>query len=390
MPTDALLTPALLLRLVSIAGSSIGFYLPLAVVPMFALQAGSSASAGLATGAFLVATVAFELVTPRIVGLLGYRWTLAGGLFLLGAPTLLFLRFSSAPVIIAVSTVRGIGFAVATVAGGALTATLVPARRRGEGLALVGLVSGVASLVTLPLGMWAAGRWGFGLVFVLTAAAPLAAMLTLPALPHTPVAGDRGATAFPVRPLLRLAVLFAACTSAAGVLVTFLPVALDRRLAWVAPVALFVQPAAATAARWIAGRLGDRRGQAGLLVPGVILSMAGMAALAATGSAALVVLGAALFGAGFGILQNATLAMMYARVPLSAYSGVSAIWNAAFDLGMALGAIGVGVLVPLVGFPIAFLLTAAAMAPALVLARAAQPAHSPDPELDLSAAPVPA
>jgi predicted MFS family arabinose efflux permease len=57
---------------------------------------------------------------------------------------------------------------------------------------------------------------------------------------------------------------------------------------------------------------------------------------------------------------------------------VSAIWNAAYDLGMALGAIGVGLLVSVVGFTAAFLLTAAAMVPALFLARreATEPARS--------------
>jgi len=365
---------------VPIAGSSIGFYLPLAVVPLFAQAHGSSASAGLATGAFLLATVLFELVTPRIVAICGYRWTLAGGLLLLGAPALTFLEFSATPVLVGVGIVRGAGFAIAVVAGGALAAALLPADRRGRGLAATGVVSGVSALAAMPLGMWMAGRWGFGPVFVLTAAVPLATMAAVPFLPRVDVpraAGRRAAR--PSWPLLRPAVIFATCTSAAGVLVTFLPMALDRSLAWVAPVALFVQPAVTTAARWIAGRLGDRRGQASLLVPGVVLSAAGMAALAATGSAAIVLLGSAAFGAGFGILQNATLAMMYARAPRAAYSGVSALWNAAYDLGMALGAIGVGVLVSSTGFAAAFLIAAAGMLPALFLARR----ESAEPELDL-------
>jgi len=136
-----------------------------------------------------------------------------------------------------------------------------------------------------------------------------------------------------------------------------------------ASVVLFVQPAVSTVARWAAGRIGDRRGHARLLLPGVLLAIGGTAALAGTGSFAIVLAGAIGFGAGFGILQNVTLALMYERAPRSAYSGVSAVWNAAYDLGMAAGAIGFGVLVPTLGFPVAFLLTAATMLPALVPAR---------------------
>jgi predicted MFS family arabinose efflux permease len=100
--------------------------------------------------------------------------------------------------------------------------------------------------------------------------------------------------------------------------------------------------------------------------------------MAGTGSFASVLLGAAAFGAGFGILQNVTLALMYERAPRSAYSGVSAVWNAAYDLGMAAGAIGFGVLVPAIGFSAAFLLTAATMLPALVPARR-ESAGEPEP-----------
>ncbi|WP_433291639.1 MFS transporter [Actinoplanes sp. CA-030573] len=354
--------------LAPIAGSSLGFYLPLAVVPLFA----HASSAGLATGAFLVATVLFELVTPRIVARLGYRLTLAAGLVLLGAPALLFLRYDAPALIVAVNAVRGIGFAIATVAGGALTASMVSASRRGQGVALIGVVSGVCSLVAMPLGMWLAGRYGFGLVFALTAAAPTAALLALPSLPRTapPPSGERHA----LRPVVRPAVVFAACTSAAGVMVTFLPLAVSGAQA---SIALLVQPAVATAFRWLAGRIGDRRGQARLLIPGMLLSVAGMGALALVGSPTAVLAGSAVFGAGFGILQNATLTMMYASVPLSAYSGVSAIWNAAYDLGMAVGAIGVGLVVSSTGFPLAFLLTAAAMVPALALC-GRRPAEVPE------------
>jgi MFS family permease len=346
--------------LVPTAGSALGFYLPLAVIP---LVAPSASAAGLATGAFLIATVLLELITPRIVARLGYRRTLAVGLVLLGAPTLIFLRATSAPALIAANAVRGMGFAIAIVAGSALIALVVPAARRGEGVALAGVVSGVCSLAALPLGLWAAHRYGPAPVFVVTALAPPAALAALPFLP------DPRPVESPGRPIAmsrRLPIIFAACTSAAGVIVTFVPLAMP---ASTASVVLLVQPAVSTFARWAAGRIGDRRGHSRMLVPGVLLAIAGTAALAGTGSFATVLFGATAFGAGFGILQNVTLALMYERAPRSAYSSVSAVWNAAYDLGMAAGAIGFGVLVPAIGFAAAFLLTAVMMLPALLPAR---------------------
>jgi predicted MFS family arabinose efflux permease len=189
--------------------------------------------------------------------------------------------------------------------------------------------------------------------------------------------------------LMRPAAIFAASASAAGVVVTYVPLAVASHAAWVAPTSLLLQPAASTASRCLAGRLGDRRGQTRLLGPGVALSVIGMTAMAVTTSGPLVVAGSLLFGTGFGILQNATLALMYARVQAHEYDTVSAIWNGAYDLGMGSGAIIVGALVASTGFSTAFLVVAACMLPALVMARReARPDRRRSAEMNL--VPVPA
>jgi MFS family permease len=364
----SLITRALLLRFVSVIGASLSFYLPLSVMPMFAKSSGADTGAGLVTGALLVTTVAVELATPRLLARAGYRLSLGAGLFLLGAPALVLLVSSDPAVVIGVSVVRGAGFAVTTVAGGALTASLIPPERRGEGLGLAGIVSGVPALVALPAGVWVAA----------TAASALLVLVVVPGMPgHRAEAGSaQGVKSMLGDPaLLRPAVVFSASTMAAGVLVTFLPLAIAGRSAAVATIALFVQPAASTLARWAAGKTGDRRGHARLLGPGVVLSAAGMAALAVTSSPALVIGGAAVFGTGFGLLQNATLTLMYTRVPASGHDGVSAIWNAAYDAGMGAGAIGMGLIAGHTGYPAVFLLTAALAVTALLPARRER-AHS--------------
>ncbi|HEX6453909.1 MAG TPA: MFS transporter [Trebonia sp.] len=376
---DPLITRPLLLRFVSIIGASSSFYLPLSVVPLYARSAGSAA-AGFATGALLLVTVAVELLTPRLVARTGYRLGLSLGLLFLGLPALALLGPPDLAVIVTVSVVRGAGFAVVTVAGGALTASLIPPGRRGEGLALTGLVSGIPALAFLPLGVFVSARWGFAPVFVATAAAALLALVAVPGLPDGGRAGHGSAArnAFRQTPahgvvsvlanpsMTRPAALFSASTVAAGVLFTFVPLAITQQAGAIATIALFAEPAAATLARLTAGRLGDQHGQHRLLFPGIGLATVGMAAIAATSVPALVIAGAAVFGAGFGLLQNATLALMYARTTHRGYDAVSALWNAAYDAGMGVGAIGMGLITAPLGYPGTFLLTAALVLLALI------------------------
>ncbi|MET7488586.1 MFS transporter [Streptomyces sp. NPDC005538] len=390
-PRPPLLSRPLLLRFVSMVGASLSFFLLLSVVPAYAAERGGGGAAGLATGSLMLATVLGELVTPRLVARFGYRLTLMAGLLLLGAPALVLTVSGQAAWITAVCFVRGLGFALTIVAGGALTASLIPDERRGEGLALVGVVSGVPSLVALPLGLWLAGRVGYGPVAVAGGLAALAAIVFVLGLPDRADArADRSEQPLGVvrglrtGALLRPVVVFAATATAAGIVVTFLPLAVPSASAGVVAVALFVQPAASTLTRWLAGRHGDRHGSERLVLPGLLLSALGVLVIALSGDPVAVITGTALFGAGFGITQNATLALMYTRVSAASYGTVSALWNLAYDGGMGLGAAGFGITAGLTGYPWAFALTAllmlGAVAPALRDRVTAPCAHSPVPD----------
>ena len=381
-PRPRLVTRPLLVRFVSIVGASASFYLLLSTVPEYARAAGASAgTAGLTTTALTLSSVAAYLVAPRLIARYGYRPVLAVGLAALGAPALVLAAPSgigaSLAVIMTVCVVRGVGFAVTCVAGYALTVSLIPPQRRGEGLGLVGLVSGVPSVTCLPLGVWLVAHVGYRPVFVAGGLAALAGLASVPWLPRPgraagPSTGILAALRTPA--LNRPALTFSAAAMAVGIIVTFLPLAMAKTSADVAALALLVQPATAIAGRWLAGRYGDRRGPAVLLAPGVLVAAAGLAALSLTAVPALVIAGAAVFGAGFGVTQNASLTIMYDRVPESGYSAVGAVWTLAYDGGMGVGAAGFGVRAAWTGYPAAFALTAAVLP--VVLAAARRPRQS--------------
>jgi predicted MFS family arabinose efflux permease len=365
-----LITKPLLLRFVSVIGSSASFYLMLSVVPLYAKASGGGAgAAGLATGTLMAATVAGEMATPRLVNRIGYRSTLITGLVLLGTPALMLTLSGDIAWIITVCLIRGLGFALTVVAGGALSASLIPADRRGEGLALLGVVSGVPSLVGLPLGIWLAAHTGYTSVSIAAAAVALVAIVSVPGLPdREPSSGpETGIVAGLRNPtLMRPTIIFASTALTAGILVTFLPLAVSATSTGLVTTALFAQPLAATVARWFAGRHGDRHGPSRLLLPSLLTAAAGVFITALTNSATAVVIGVTIFGIGFGIAQNSTLSLMYTRVPRSDFGMISALWNTAYDAAMGIGAISFGWVSAATGYPTAFALTGAVMLTALI------------------------
>jgi predicted MFS family arabinose efflux permease len=109
-----------------------------------------------------------------------------------------------------------------------------------------------------------------------------------------------------------------------------------------------------------------------LLTLGTVLTAAGVLLLTLTPNPAAVLLGMTLFGTGFGTAQNASLTSMVSQIAPSGYSMVSALWNIAYDAGLALGAAGFGVLVAQTGQPSAYAITAVLVLATLASARPAR------------------
>lgn len=359
------------------------FFLMLSVTPTYAEKAGAgSVGAGLVTAVLLGGTVAAELVSAFTMKRFTYRTSLVIGALLLGVPALLLHSGSSLGVIVAVSVVRGFGFGLSTVVAGALTAVLLPTERRGEGLGLYGIVATAPGIIALPAGVWLAAHIGGSVVVTLTAVIALVPLAGLPWLSGTGggrkarQAGPGAGTELETSLLdgirhggrLRLAVVFASTTVAAGVVVSFLPLAAGVSGS-LSSLGLFAQAATAALSRWWAGRSGDRRGHARLLAPGLLISAIAMAGMIWPTSPIAVIGSMALFGIGFGIVQNATFALMIERTPSSGAGTASALWNLAYDAGYGAGPAAFGLVVGHSGYPAAFVMTGVLMLAALPATR---------------------
>lgn len=372
------------LVVVSCTGFS-GYALLLTVAPLWAVEGGATtAGSGLVNGVLLLVTVLTQLFVPRALRRFGWGPVLAAGLALLGVPGVLLSLSDQLGVVLALSAVRGVGFGILTVTGSAAVAALVVAERRGEAIGAYGLAVAVPNLVLLPAGPWIAESLGYWVAFTLSAL-PLAGV---PAALRLAAALGRGAPdlhpataalADPLDPasaayrrLLRPMLLLLVVTLAGGAVITFTPQMVDSPS--LAAGGLFLMGLTAALSRWRVGALADRLGPQRFLVPLVPLTGVGMALVAwsVAGSdgvrAGAFLLAMLLVGLCYGALQNLTLLISFAAVSRRHHNLASAVWNAGFDGGTALGSVAVGVTAQLTSFSTAFLCAGAIAVATLPLA----------------------
>jgi predicted MFS family arabinose efflux permease len=351
------------------------YCLTLASLPVYAVTGGAREStAGVVTAVLLVVTMIVQAAVPLLTARFGQARVLAVGMLALGAPAPFYALGDGLLWISALSAVRGVGFGVLTVLGATLAAQVAPAERRGEAIGIYGLAIAVPNLVAVPAGVALVldGHAGW---LAWLAASPLLGLFLVPALvramPPQEVRGPAGAGRIAAMAALTPSLVLFVVTLAGGGLVTFLPI--ERPDGALATAALLLFGLTGAVTRWRAGVLADRFGSRRLLPLALCLAAVGLTVVAAglvTGDP-WVLVGAAVFGAGFGAVQNLTLLVAFARAGEGGATAASAMWNASFDAGTAAGALGLGILAVGIGLPWTYALVGALLAVCLPLALAA-------------------
>ena len=112
---------------------------------------------------------------------------------------------------------------------------------------------------------------------------------------------------------------------------------------------------------------------AGFLLPvAVLLAASGLVVVAVELSGTVgVLVGAAAFGAGYGAAQNLTLLAAFGRAGEEGTTTASALWNACFVAGTAIGALVPGFVAAGIGLPWTYAIVAGVLLVVLPLARTA-------------------
>jgi MFS family permease len=326
-----------------------------ATLPLYAVRLGADdAALGLLAGVIALTSLAARPWVGWWLDRGGVVPALALGVLAFTISAVGYWLAASVATLLAFRALTGAGIALFTTAGQTLTVNLAPPRRRGEALSLYAISHPVAQIVAPPVGVAIAQTAGFPTLFAVCVATGLLAVALMWPL-RAQRAGGRGRTPLVIvnRAVLVPGVWIMALMVPYGANIGLLAVHAARR-GLANPGVVFTAMAVGILIVLVgSGRLSDRAGRAAVIAPGMVLAAAGMWATALLGGWALVVAGV-LSGLGMGLAQPALFAYGVDLAPPAARGSAVATMGLFLEIGIALGAIGGGMLGRTLGLGLMF------------------------------------
>ncbi|RIX46571.1 MFS transporter [Paenibacillus nanensis] len=320
-----------------------GFYLLLPTMPLFIKQLGGSEThVGLAAGAFTLTAVVFRPIVGGMLDRYGRRRFMIWGLLIFAVAMYLYDWVGGIAGLIALRALHGASWAFSTTAVSTSVTDIIPDSRRGEGMGWFGMAMTIAMAVGPMLGLWVLQSASFHTLFLATTGLSVAALALVFAtrIPFQPKQGGGKLVLFEKSALPVTSALFFLAVAYGGI-TTFLPLFAES-IRVNSGTFFLVYALALTAARPLAGKLSDRYGESGVIVPALALTILSLVVLSFADGLAGIIVSAVLYGIGFGSAQPALQAANL-RLSHPDKKGVAnASFMTAFDLGIGLGSIGLG------------------------------------------------
>jgi MFS family permease len=337
----------------------------------------SDAAIGVIIASFAVTSLLFRPLAGWGVDRYGRRPFMLLGAATFAVASVAYGWTAGALSLVAVRLLHGAGMGLYPTAASAMVADLTPPHRRGEMLGLYGAAGSLALAVGPVLGAAVADRLGFTTLF--WAAGAVAATAVLLIAPAGETLRQPRRTGFRAADVMSSAALvpslIAMClTFGYGTQVAFLPLHADSH--GLNPGVFFLVFAVLTTiVRGPAGRLSDHRGRAPVAILGLLLAAGALVVLALSETLVGLAVAGAIYGAAYGTAQPALIAWSVDTVGEGERGRALATYYAAFEIGIAIGAVSAGMAVARWGFVATFLSAALVAATGAGLAQFGRPAR---------------
>ncbi len=335
------------------------------ILPFYVIDAGGAeVSVGLLMGIFTFCSIVLRPFQGRDLNRKGRRRLLVTGIALYAAGGLGLLLLPSLPLLFIFRAIQGFGWGAFLLTFNTLTLDLAPEGKKGAAVGVMGMAPPF-SLATAPvLGEYLriATADSYFILFLVSFIAALLALI-FGLLVREPSFDRSGKEK---TPLLLTKVIFPSLiifciTFNLGVILTFLPLLGEVRD--IPAVGYFFTIFALTTviSRPVAGRMSDRFGRSRIFLPALFIAAASMVMISTAVTVQFFLLSAFVLGLGFGSAHSSVMAMAADRLAVMERGVGMATFTTAFDLGIVVGSVVVGVLLTWLDFQAIFMICAVIM-----------------------------
>lgn len=337
----------------------ITFYALLTTLPLYVIDdlGGSESSAGLVVSFMLVAAILIRPFSPKLLDLFGQKVVLRLNVLLFLVTTALYLVMTDLYALYAVRFLHGISFGILTTVTGAIAASIIPDKRKGTGMGYFAMAMNLALVIGPFAGLVIIRHFSFTILFVMLTILMLFSFIFTWMIqiarherPKTMRFALKPSDLIEVRAIPVGMIIGLVGFSYASIL-SFVPVyAEEVGLVQVASAFFIVYAIFMIAFRSPLGRLMDEKGGPFVLIPSLLIFGIGLIALGFSTTPFFFLFAAALIGLGYGSLMPGFQTLAIQSTTPKRSSHALSTFFIFYDVGMALGAYSLGVLVSTQGF----------------------------------------
>jgi MFS family permease len=308
---------------------------------------GNTAEIGLTWGTFTAGILLFRPVVGRWTDRKGRRWVALLGTFIFFVSPLLYIVSASISLLYLIRFLHGIASAAFTTASVTLVTDCTTVENRGHTLGLMGTANNLGFALGPWLGSQLVHTWGFNVMFA--TAAGLAFISLLAALPIRELVtlrSEHRAISYP-RAVLRRNVLFPSSVLLVAAIIhtsimTFLPVFLDERQILEAGPYFLTLGLAMLLVRATGRPILNARAHRLVISSSLLGMMAGILMIIYAPNAAWLIGAAIVYGIGFAVVRPVLTSFLANHTPAMVRGTVFSFYEGAYDLGMSLSGVVLG------------------------------------------------
>ncbi len=344
------------------------FQMLIPTMPAYTQQSGGDQFAvGLVVGIFTISALLIRPFAGKALDTINRKYVLFIGLIIFVISAFSYQWTTTVFLILSLRFIHGIGWGITTTSFGTIIADIIPSKRRGEGMGYYGLSSTFGMALAPLIGIWIMDNKGFPFLF---STATILALITLVLTQLNTYSKEENQkiskeeerkksfldglmekrALFPSFLILLFAITY-------GGVITFITIYGKEQN--IENVGWFFMGNALMVmlSRPISGKIFDKKGHQAVLIPGVIFVAIGLLLLSYTTNVTMLVLAALSYGLGFGTVQPALQAWTINRVPPQRRGAANATFFSAFDLGIGIGSMTLGVVAKWTSYSIMYRLS---------------------------------